>query len=414
MAEIETELEGVSPSPPTPAPTQISTADLLIGVTGVVDAEDLRSRVSVIEAALGAQPVTGRILLACPSHDARTTPIRGPFDLVEYPLPAGDGLATPWALITSAQLALLSLAAETQAPTVVLLHPDLQVFEGDNFRRLLEPVLSKRAELSMGSYTQGPFDSLISHSILAPLNRALYGRHVRFPLSADLALSARLGARLGMSSHATVPSVLWPATVAASMDAAVADVHLTFQHARAGSDLDLSTVLTQLAGAAFTEVEHRAPLWQRMRPSPPVNGAPVAGGSRFPVEAVDPSSMIQSFQLGSRSLQDVWGLVLPPVTLLELKRLTLLPPEKFRMPDELWARIVYDFALAYRLRTINRTHLLGALTPLYLGWVGSYVTEAGTEPVFDPVARIEKLARAFEDGKPYLVRRWRWPDRFNP
>jgi glucosylglycerate synthase len=28
--------------------------------------------------------------------------------------------------------------------------------------------------------------------------------------------------------------------------------------------------------------------------------------------------------------------------------------------------------------------------------------------------RIEKLALAYEAGKPYLVSRWRWPDRFNP
>jgi hypothetical protein len=24
------------------------------------------------------------------------------------------------------------------------------------------------------------------------------------------------------------------------------------------------------------------------------------------------------------------------------------------------------------------------------------------------------LERAFEQNKPYLVQRWRWPDRFNP
>jgi glucosylglycerate synthase len=28
--------------------------------------------------------------------------------------------------------------------------------------------------------------------------------------------------------------------------------------------------------------------------------------------------------------------------------------------------------------------------------------------------RIERLCEAYEAGKPYLVSRWRWPDRFNP
>jgi hypothetical protein len=84
------------------------------------------------------------------------------------------------------------------------------------------------------------------------------------------------------------------------------------------------------------------------------------------------------------------------------------------MPDELWVRIIYDFALAHRLRTISRAHLLGALTPLYLGWVASYALEVGNAGPAEAEQRLEKLARAYEEGKPYLLSRWRWPDRFNP
>jgi hypothetical protein len=77
-------------------------------------------------------------------------------------------------------------------------------------------------------------------------------------------------------------------------------------------------------------------------------------------------------------------------------------------------KIIYDFALAHRLRTISRAHLLGALTPLYLGWVASYVQEVANLTNVAAEQRLEQLARAFEDNKPYLVSRWRWPDRFNP
>jgi len=84
------------------------------------------------------------------------------------------------------------------------------------------------------------------------------------------------------------------------------------------------------------------------------------------------------------------------------------------MPDELWARSVYDFALGHRLRTINRDHLLRAMTPLYLGWVVSYALEMQNATVKAAEQRIERLCQAFETAKPYLVSRWRWPDRFNP
>ena len=124
--------------------------------------------------------------------------------------------------------------------------------------------------------------------------------------------------------------------------------------------------------------------------------------------------MLELFRLGTRDLLEVWSLILPPTTLLGLRKLSSLPPEQFRMPDELWARTVYDFVLGHRLRTINRDHLLRALTPLYLGWLASYALEMQNATVRAAEQRLEQLCQAFETTKPYLVSRWRWPDRFNP
>jgi hypothetical protein len=125
----------------------------------------------------------------------------------------------------------------------------------------------------------------------------------------------------------------------------------------------------------------------------------------------DVARMVAAFQLGNANLQEIWSLVLPPNSMLALRRCSMLDPAAFNMPDGLWARIVYDFLVAYRLRTINRGHLLGALIPLYLAWVAGHinVVASGT-----PAERhIEAVAAAFEADKPYLVARWRWPDRFN-
>ena len=189
--------------------------------------------------------------------------------------------------------------------------------------------------------------------------------------------------------------------------------HVDVRHAR-HDEVDLSTVLAVLAGVMFEDAEKNAASWQRIRGSQPtpVFGSPAAAVNDG--DGVDVRPLIESFNLGWRNLQEVWGLVLPPVTLLELKRLSRLPMEQFRMPDPVWAKIVYDFALAHRLRSIGRSHLLGALTPLYLGWVASYVGEVQAGDAMAAEQRIERLATAFEEAKPYFVSRWRWPDRFNP
>ena len=399
---------------------------LFAGVSGVVDQEQLRAHAE----ALAASGVFSglHVTLAYPGADTSRTSINDTIEMLAYPLPAVEGTLSPWAHTAAAQAALLLLAAEPQGPAqappqaVVLLHHDLAALAPPMLMQLAGPVLAREADLVMASYAQGPFDSLLNQSMLAPLSRALYGRRVRFPLAPDFAVSPRMAARLAMGAHSgrggAGPAVLWPATVAAGIDATVLEARLGIHHPPPASDIELSTVIALLAGSCFAEMEVHAPLWQRVRAnpggSPRVNGSMASAPVEEQAKGIDTGPMIKSFLLGSRSLQDVWGMVLPPVTLLDLKRLTLLAADKFRLPDELWVRIVYDFALGYRLRTINRTHLLGALTPLYLGWVASFVNEAAGDPAFDPEARSERLARAFEDGKPYLVRRWRWPDRFNP
>jgi hypothetical protein len=341
---------------------------------------------------------------------------------ISYTLPTSEAAATPWALAAASQRALLSLAADAQAKVCALLDPDLQVLSADALGSLVLPVIEKRAELVVPVYIQGRYDSLLNHSILAPLTRALYGKRVCYPLASDFAISARLVARLLQNAHTSAHihagAILWPATAAATIDAPVAEAVTSIRHSARTEGIDLSTAIAQLVGSCFADMEHNAPLWQRVRSSQPsaMTGLSTLPEEDLPATNPDPKPMVDSFLLGYRSLQEVWGLVLPPVTLLELKRLTLVASQQFRIPDELWVRIVYDFAMAFRLRTINRTHLLGALTPLYLGWVASYVNSWTNATVggLTPAQRHEQLAKAFENGKPYLVRRWRWPDRFNP
>jgi hypothetical protein len=181
-----------------------------------------------------------------------------------------------------------------------------------------------------------------------------------------------------------------------------------------GPPPQLSDALAQVLGSLFTEIHRTASAWQRLRASEPV---PIFGmDSRHAPEhpPIDVQPMIDSFRLGFQSLQEIWKQVLPPATLLELKKLAGQSDEAFRFVDGAWARIVYDFALAHRMRVMDSNHLLQAITPLYLGWVASYALQVQEANEVEVEQRIEVLCRSFETQKGYFIARWRWPDRFNP
>jgi hypothetical protein len=403
---------------------RIGSADILVGIAGAVAPEELRARAENVVRELGSGVSSLKFVFAWPG--------------VARESPAGDGQGTEnamltmlpfsppaqaagefWSGVSANQRAVLALAESLNARVCIVLGPDLAGLEAHAIQLFAYAVLDRQCGLAMPVYPAAKYDGLINSGILSPLSRALYGKRVRYPLAFDFAASGSLCAQLARTSthgDGAANQLLWPVTLAATQSAQVpvGQVHVDVRHRVATEGLELSAVLGQLTGSLFHEMDLCASHWQRIRGSQatPVWGN--AGDGEPDGQAIDVQPMLDSFLLGSKNLDEVWRLLLPPNTLLELRRLTRLAPEQFRMPDELWAGIVYDFALAWRLRTINRVHLLGALTPLYLGWVASYVREVSNLSGAAAEQRLEQFARAWEEKKPYLLSRWRWPDRFNP
>jgi glucosylglycerate synthase len=296
---------------------------------------------------------------------------------------------------------------------------DLRAVTAQWIYRLVEPSLERGFDLVTPRYAGHKFEGLLNKSIIAPLNRALYGARIQNPLGPDFGLSGKLvGHILKRESMARAGQRI-PAVASMTADAIAAGLQVceanTGVRLQLASDSpNLSSAMAEILGPLFLAMERDAASWQRVRGSQavPLFGEPVPPPAE--TGSTDVRRMIESFQLGVQNLQDVWSVVLPPRAMLETARLARLPPDRFRMPDELWVSIVYDFVLGHHVRSISRDHLLRSLTPLYLGWVASYALEmeaAGPEAV---ESRLERLSRAYEAGKTYLMSQWRWPDRFNP
>jgi glycosyltransferase involved in cell wall biosynthesis len=342
---------------------------------------------------------------------------------VAHPLYPVHKLSTPYHGVPgkgSAFRTIFLLAQQLGAKACAVVDADLRSITPEWIELLVRPVAEKEFDFVAPYYQRHKYDGTITNSVVYPLTRALYGKRIRQPIGGDFGFSRRLidhytRQDVWNSDVARFGIDIWVTTQAICHGFKVCQAFLGAKiHDAKDPGSDLSAMLVQVLGSLFAEIERNVAIWQKTRGSESV---PIFG-FRFDV-ATEPVQvhihrMVDSFRLGYRDLQEIWGIILSPATLLELKRLGRLPEEKFHFEDDLWVRIVYDFALAYHLRVIGRDHLLRAITPLYLGWVASFILqmqEAGPEEVED---RLERLCLAYEVQKPYFISRWRWPDRFNP
>jgi hypothetical protein len=148
-------------------------------------------------------------------------------------------------------------------------------------------------------------------------------------------------------------------------------------------------------------------LWLETPIGPPVpaEGPPVLASDE-PVQ-IDVERMVGAFARGLRDLGTIWEHVLAPDTLGDVMSLETDDVERFRFSDDLWARVVYDFALGHHWSVVYRDHLLRSLVPLYLGRTAAYVVATRRGDAAAAERALGDVADAFEREKPYLVDRWR-------
>ncbi|MFO7694053.1 MAG: hypothetical protein R6V57_13270 [Vicinamibacterales bacterium] len=396
---------------------QIGAVDVVVGVPGCSDGAAVAAARETWQQALQSfRPFPRAVLM----HADPGTP-GGPDD---EPSPDDGRVALLYAPMTdAAQVELLGTAYADTVRSVMQVSQQLQAraacvlgtlstgVSPDEAVRLLTPVLEQGVDLMVPRHETRATEGLITRGILGPLTRAIFGIRLHDPMVVNFVGSAPIAARVaGWPAHGTRSPAVWLANEAACGGMGIGEAFVRRPDPSPGQ-ADLATVFATLLGSLFADIERQAPCWQRIHASRPV----LLAGSPRPVAeaapAVDTARMVEAFRSALGNLANVWSMLLPPATLLELKKLSRLPAEQFHIPDDLWARVVYDVTLGHRLRVISRDHVLRSFVQLYLAWVASWVMQASDDTA---AGQQERLCVAFEQQKPYLLSRWRWPDRFSP
>jgi hypothetical protein len=307
----------------------------------------------------------------------------------------------------------LAIAHRLRPAACALVDAGLLSLTPEGLGRLVLPILDGAADCVGPAYTHTIAEGTLTTNLLAPMCGALYGRRIQQLLGGCAAVSGHAATRLFETDAGDGDAVGHGLEIRLAIDAIVsgsriAEVHLGRKTMDAGPAApDLATTIAHAVGPFFRLMDRYRGFWSESGPS-----VPVARIGDPPAVVPEPGEiqrdqMVRAFKMGLKDLLPVWEQALQDETLASLYPLGLLSPDEFVFPAERWARVVFDFAVAYHERRLPRDHLLRALTPLYLGRVAAFLREAHAgEPSRIP-AVLEGVARAFEVEKAGLAARWR-------
>jgi hypothetical protein len=314
----------------------------------------------------------------------------------------------------SAVRAIFEMARTLHAQLIIVLEADLQTMTADWIQKLAYPIVTKQFALALPSYVRPIPDGAVTDLIAFPLTRMLYGTEVRQPMGGEFALSAELAAHLNAkdvweTDVARHGFDIWLTTIAINEGIKLCQVPL-------GLKLDYSRELLlaldptfiQSVGTLFRMVDIYRKRWPTMGAP---HSAPVCGNGvsvEIPKRGLPPittTSLADAFTAGARRYARIWKTVLLPSNRELIKQLVDRPGGAYRFSPELWARVVFDFAVVYNKGEGDPDKVVAALLPMYYARAAALMKETGSKAEVVEKAILSQ-ADIFIQLKPYLIERW--------
>lgn len=310
---------------------------------------------------------------------------------------------------------LFEKAVELDAVAIVVVDADLLSITPQWIKDLGEPLFQDYGYV-VPIYVRHKYDGTITNHIAYPLTRALYGRRIRQPIGGDFGFSGQL-ARTYLESELWDEAVslfgidIWMTTLAMNTSKAICQVFLGGPkiHRTKDAAVSLDPMFKNILTTMFRLMLHFEECWKSVRRSKPT---PIFGLDREESELPPPVQIAEerlylSFSEGFTRFLPIYENALDSDVVVELKEIHETPYEHYELPPGLWAKILYEFAVAYQAHMVSSDDLIDSLVPLYLGRTGSYIRNTRGMEIRGVEEYIEDQCLVFEETKSYLLERWR-------
>lgn len=305
-------------------------------------------------------------------------------------------------------------AVELRAQAVVVVDADLQSITPEWIQYLGEPIFAGFNYVTP-IYVRHKYDGSITNHIAYPLLRTLFGLRVRQPIGGDFGFSGRM-ARAFLSEKTWNKNIshfgidIWMTTIAIARRFRVCQTFLGSPKAHHPKDpaKDLGPMFTQVIMTFFDLMVDFEYFWKDTFQSWPSNifGFGLGVEDKPPLVSVDTDRLYQSFIASFEQYGELWEKIIPKSDFREIKKIKKIRKEKFYYSSDLWARILFNFAIAYRNNEMPGEKIVESMVPFYHSRILSFVNKTGHMDTKECEEYFEKIMRVFEGEKYYLIRRW--------
>ena len=308
---------------------------------------------------------------------------------------------------------LFKKVVELQAKAIVVVDADLKSITPEWINHLGEPLFNGFSYIAP-LYIRHKYDGTITNGIAYPLSRALYGRRVRQPIGGDFGFSGKLAnayleSDVWDDATANFGIDIWMTTLAFNQRVRVCQSFMGRPKIHRPKDpaASLGPMFREVVGTIFSLMKNFDSNWLKVKYSKPtaIYGFGLGETEAPPKVDVDSDKLLDNFHEGFNQYDETWKNVLSRDIYLKLYEIKEMKKDVFAFPTDLWARVLYDWALAYR-DAEDTDSLMDSLIPLYFGKTLSFVKKTEKMTIQQAEAAIEEDCMIFESTKPYLVRKW--------
>jgi len=396
-------------------PHQISQADVVVAIPSFNEAEGISYTTEQV--AKGLLEYFGNlrsVIINCDNHSMDGTKeafLAAPGEVPKIYLSTEAGVRGKGANLR----VLFEKVRELQAKAVVVVEADVKNVTPVWVKKLAEPIL-KGAGYVCPLYIRHKYEATLTSSVLYPLTRCLYGRRLRQPNAGEFGFTGRLVDSF-LNSPVWTESVqssgvdIWMTTIALNARLPIYQSFMGCSKIHRAKDpyAHLATLFRQVVSTLFDMMGVYVDFWRQVKWSKPAAlfGADTQGMEPpVPLE-INVTHLYERFLQGFDKSSNIWQQVYDQTVYHKLQEIRSLGLQHFSLPSQTWVRILFDASRAYsQMQESERTALLDALLPLYLGKVLTFVKKTERMSLQQAEEYVENECMIFEENKPYLIKIW--------